>query len=237
MVIKKTNMVIKKTRKKRLKKINKGTLRKVLLKKNNPIISHNNNTVSLINNHFILNGYYSNYHKYTYINQFLYCKKILNLIKYDLDLPRKINILCLGFGIGGIPLRSSTFTNVKKIDCVDLDYSLFEIFNTIIKKKTPKICLYWNDAIDYLKYSKYKYNVILDDVYDGRVKIEYNYNLISPRLKKNGYFIINWFQSNNVPRILEILKTYFSSVKHYLTGNNVIIVCQHFFEKSVAKIP
>ena len=211
-----------------IKKIDISTIKKLSLKNNNPIINYKNHQVTLKSNYYILDNYYSKFHQYTYENGFFYGKKIFELIENELILSDKLNLLCLGFGLGGIPLKASTLDNITRIDSVDLDYSLFEIYNTVIDNKPSKINLYWNDAIDYLKYSENTYDIIIDDLFNHLIKIEYNYKLVGPRLNKNGYFILNWFKSNNVPRIIKILEKNFSTVKYYDTGGNVVIVCQYF---------
>lgn len=198
------------------------------LKEKNKIIKLNNNKVVLEKNNYVLNEHESSTNKNTLNCSFLYCKKINEIVKKK-NFKKPINILCLGFGIGSIPLQLSKLPNVKKIDCVDIDKSLHIIYLKLFSKfpETKKINFFKNDANKFLKSSNKKYDIIIDDVYNKQTKIYLDYQRCKDLLNTNGYLIINSFfekkEKNN-----KLLKKVFDKIKFYHKNvdNNLIIVCK-----------
>ena len=197
------------------------------LKEKNIIIKLNNNKVVLEDNNYILNDYESSTDKDNLNCTFLYCKKIDEIIKKKIKKP--MNILCLGFGIGSIPLQLSKLSTVEKIDCVDIDESLYLIYLELFNKypETKKIKFFKNDANEFLKKSNKKYDVIVDDVFNKQLKIYLDYQRCKELLNKDGYLIINeFFERKN--KINKLLINIFSSIKYYNIekDGNIIIVCK-----------
>ena len=136
-----------------------------------------------------------------------YFNKIYENLSFE---KNKKNILVLGFGFGGIPLRLSLDKNVKNIDCVDLDNNLLLAFKNIFPNYSPKIKLIHDDADNYLKKTKNKYDIIIDDVFDGFNKISLNYRLLKEKLNTNGKLYLNNYDINrkNVEIVKNILRIF-----------------------------
>ena len=135
-----------------------------------------------------------------------YNKIYENLLKDD----NKRDILILGFGFGGMPLRMSLENDVLNIDCVDIDNELFKYFKQIFPNYSSKINLFLDNADDFIKKNNKKYDIIIDDVFDGNNKIELNYDIIKSRLNKNGKLYINNYDINkkNIKIVNKILKIF-----------------------------
>jgi hypothetical protein len=197
------------------------------IQKSNPIIQYKGHQVTLQNGYYTLDNYYSNHHKDNLSSKFSYFnffdKKIKKLFQ-----KKYINFLCLGFGLGSIPLRTARYNFIKHIYCVDIDYSLFEIFKRLHPKYSNKIQLFCMDAEVYLRHSKRKYDLILDDIFDHKDKIFIDYQLVKTRLEPNGYFIINMFQTHFTAKIKKLLYSTFTKVTidKVPKSGNLMIVCQ-----------
>ena len=100
----------------------------IVLNKFNPIIDYKNNKVDLIDDYYVLNEFSSSIHKDKLECNWDYCLRIIKIIKRK---NIKNNILCLGFGIGAIPLHLLKLSGISNIDCVDIDSSLFEIYQKL----------------------------------------------------------------------------------------------------------
>ena len=149
---------------------------------------------------------YTNFDIDTYESESGYFNKMYENLFIE---KNRKNILVLGFGFGGIPLRLSLDKNVKNIDCVDLDKNLLLEFKNIFPNYSSKIKLIHDDADNFLKKTKNKYDIIIDDVFDGYNKISLDYRLLKEKLNTNGKLYLNNYDINKknvdiVKKILEI---------------------------------
>ena len=174
-----------------------------------------NNTYSLTDTSTSLN--HSKFNISTWKNQFVYAKYIIA------DYPKSLEKVCiLGFGLGGIPLEISLNTNVKQIDCVDINYGMFKLFKSIINNKPEKINLYLDDARIFIKNINELYDMVFDDTF-GNGKIKFNYEEILPILKPGGILYINIHYLEGFD--LANLKKNYSDVKINKVGYGFIIKC------------
>ena len=108
---------------------------------------------------------------------------------------KRINILDLGCGTG-----SSLMLFKKKSFSVDLvDISRAALNKIKNKNKNKNIETFNKDIISYLKYSKKKYDLIIDSTaiqHQHEDEIKQSYSLINKNLKKNGYFFSINLNSN-----------------------------------------
>lgn len=176
-------------------------------------IKINDNIINLINKKD--NALYSQFNMKTFESSVLYFNKIFeNIIKEK----NKKNILVLGFGLGGIPLRLSLENDIHNIDCVDTDNELFYYFKKLFPKHSNKIKLYLTDANKFLLNTK-KYDIIIDDVFEGFNKIKLDYMKIKSKLNENGKLYINNYDINKKNILLfDTIKKIFGNVE-----NNKII--------------
>ena len=158
-----------------------------------------NNILTMINKND--KSVYTSYNIKTFNSTILYFK---TTIKYILKEKNRKNILMLGFGLGGIPLKLSLDDNIKRIDCVDIDEELFIYFKKIFPHYSKKIKLHLTDANSYLKNTKTKYDIVIDDVFKGYNKIELDYKNLTKCLNKNGKLYVNNFDINK--RNIQIVK-------------------------------
>lgn len=177
------------------------------------------------------NGYYhlktqqshmTSFHKDTYNNKFSYCKMFIEEID---KIKNRERILFLGFGLGGLPLKLSTYSNVKLIDCVEIDCSLYELFKKVIPTPSNKINYFCQDAIKFLECNGEPYDIIMDDLFMENKKIQYNYKLIYNKLKYGGYLYINVHWKKELDKIILELKNYFTNVT-YRKDNEYLIIAQ-----------
>ena len=140
------------------------------------------------------NSLYTSYNMSTYESTIRYFK---TTIKYILKEKNRKNILMLGFGLGGIPLKLSMDPKISRIDCVDIDNELFYYFKKLFPNHSKKINLYHVSADDYLQKNKIKYDIIIDDVFNGFNKIELDYLSLKKSLNKNGKLYMNNYDINN----------------------------------------
>lgn len=167
-----------------------NNIKKIELKDN--YITIQDNILKLI--HKQSNGLYSSFNIKTYETEVGYFNKIYNNINKESNVK---NILVLGFGLGAIALKLSLNKKIERIDCVDFDKELFVVFKKLFPKYSNKIKLYHNDASKYLENTKIKYDIIIDDVFDGYNKIELNYIKLKDCLKPNGKLYLNHINSLN----------------------------------------
>lgn len=158
------------------------------LKHNNLII--HNNILKLINKN--TNALYTSFNIKTYETNVEYFNKIYKNINKEINIK---NVLVLGFGLGAAPLKLSLNNKIHRIDCVDIDGELFSVFKKIFPNYSNKINLYHSDANKYLENTKIKYDIIIDDVFDGFNKIELNYKKLKECLKPNGKLYLNHINS------------------------------------------
>ena len=172
------------------------------LSKNKIVID--NNELKLINKKN--DAIYTRFNVNTYETKSKYFNKIYqNILKEN----KKKKILVLGFGLGGIPLRLSLEKDIEIIDCVDTDKELYIYFKKLFPNYSTKISLFHADADTYLKDNLVKYDIIIDDVFDGYDKIELDYNMLKERLKMNGKLYLNNLFSKKSKTIYNKLKTIF----------------------------
>lgn len=152
------------------------------------------------------NAIYTRFNVNTFETRSKYFNKIYqNILKEN----KKKKILVLGFGFGGIPLRLSLEKDIEIIDCVDTDKELYTYFKKLFPNYSTKISLFHMDADTYLKDNMVKYDIIIDDVFDGYDKIELDYNKLKERLKMNGKLYLNNLFSKKSKTIYNKLKTIF----------------------------
>ena len=172
------------------------------LSKNKIVID--NNELKLINKKD--NAVYTRFNVNTYETKSKYFNKIYqNILKEK----KKNKILVLGFGLGGIPLRLSLEKGIEIIDCVDTDKELYTYFKKLFPNYSTKISLFHADAETYLNDNMVKYDIIIDDVFDGYNKIELDYNILKERLKMNGKLYLNNLFSKKSRTIYNKLKHVF----------------------------
>ena len=154
-------------------------------------------------------GLYTSYNIKTFDTWISYFNKIYECISEN---PLRNTVLILGFGMGAIPQRLSKDKYVSKIDCVDNDDELFSYFKKIFPLYSSKINLHYSDANKFLKKCVTKYDIIIDDVFDGLNKIELDYSLIKKLLNKDGVLYLNNYDKNfrNI-RIVKKIKTIFGN--------------------------
>lgn len=187
--------------------------------KNNDITYNLKNTEIIIKDNilYLMNkndeAIYTRFNINTYDSESLYFKKVFENINKE---KNKKNILMLGFGFGGIPLKISKDKNILNIDCVDTDKELFTYFKKIFPNYSKKIKLFHNDANSYLYKNNNKYDIIIDDVFDGYKKIELDYNEIKKKLNKNGKFYINNYDIEKKNFLKKIVKKFGNGENHIL---------------------
>lgn len=178
-----------------------------------------NNIYSLVDKSTLLT--HSRYHKDTKVCDFVYLTTILN------SYPKNINNVCIfGFGIGGLPLELSKNTNIKQIDCVEIDVRMYQLFKTINTNPPDKINYYLNDVNDYIKFTENKYDMIVDDTY-GADKVIVDYGLVKNMLNSNGILFINLIKYETVVALVEKLKPIYSTVTFKPVNMNWLITCEY----------
>ena len=183
-------------------------------------LKKNNDIVTLYDN---FNNEHTSYNINTYQNFFSYIINFFKYVKFYNILREEV--LILGFGIGGIPLKLSLDNKVKKIDVIDLNYDLFRIFKTIIKNPSNKINFIYNDVNNFFKTSTNKYNIIFDDIFSGDVeKVILNYDLIYNNLYNNGYLFINIHTNKQLEIIKDKLKKF--KILEILRDNEILLICK-----------
>lgn len=193
--------------------------------KNNKVRKFNlKNTEIIIKNKilYLMNkkdrAIYSKFNIDSYDSDSLYFNKIFQNINKE---KNKKNILMLGFGFGGIPLKISKHKDILNIDCIDTDKELFKYFKKIFPNYSKKINLFHNDANSYLYNTNKKYDIIIDDVFDGYIKIELDYNEIKKKLNKNGKLYINNYdieKKNFLKKIIKIFGSNYSKNHILMNG-------------------
>ncbi len=164
---------------------------------------------------------HSKYNADTKECDFVYLKTILQLY------PKNINNVCiLGFGIGGLPFALSKNSNIKRIDCVEIDVRMFELFKTINPNPPEKINYYLNDVNDYIKESENKYDMIVDDTY-GAEKVIVDYKVVKQMLNGTGVLFINLTKHNSALKLAEELKSIYSNVTLQAVNYNWLITCNY----------
>jgi SAM-dependent methyltransferase len=109
---------------------------------------------------------------------------------------KKIDILDLGCGTGSslMLIRKNSFN----VDLVDISKAALNKINKI-NKKNKNIKTFNIDFNYFLRYSKKKYDLIIDSTSIQHLtedEIKQSYNLINKNLKKNGYFFSINLNSN-----------------------------------------
>ena len=139
--------------------------------------------------------------------------------------PKNVNKVCvLGFGIGGLPLALSKNNNIIKIDCVDIEIKMFEMFKTINPNPPKKIHYYLNDVNEYIRTSDQKYDMIVDDTYSTE-KIIVDYSSLKKMLVPNGILFINIINYDASLKLAEELKKTYKNVSHQRVNFNYLITC------------
>lgn len=155
---------------------------------------------------------------------------LLTPIKYNKDIilqtyPKNINKVCLlGFENGELPIDLSKNNNIIKIDCVDAEIKMFEMFKTINPNPSKKIHYYLNDVNDYINKSDQKYNMIVDDTFVTE-KIIVDYSYLKKMLFPKGILFINSLDYNASTKLVEELKKIYTNVILQKVDLNYLITC------------
>lgn len=177
----------------------------------------NNDIYSLYDKSTMLT--HTRYHKDTKECDFVYLNTILKTY------PKNINKVCiLGFGIGELPLDLSKNNNIIKIDCVDMEIKMFELFKTINPNPPKKIHYYLNDVNEYINRSDQKYNMIVDDTF-ATEKIIVDYSSLKKMLVPNGILFINIIDYEASIKLAEELKKTYTDVLQQKVDLNYLITC------------
>jgi 2-polyprenyl-3-methyl-5-hydroxy-6-metoxy-1,4-benzoquinol methylase len=162
---------------------------------------------------------HTKYHKDTKECDFVYLNTILK------NYPKNVNRVCIfGFGLGGLPLALSKNNNINKIDCVDIEMKMFEVFKTINPNPPKKINYYLYDVNEYIKQSDQKYDMIVDDTYSTE-KIIVDYSSLKKMLVPNGILFINIINYDASLKLAEELKKTYKNVSHQRVNFNYLITC------------
>lgn len=183
-------------------------------KLSNCSLSIRNNILYLRNNYD--KALYSSFDIHTFNTNVPYFNKIYECVKQQ---TKKTNILVLGFGLGAIPLYLSQDKDINLIDSVDNDNELFSNFKLIFPNHSRKIKLHYSDANKFLTTCTKKYDIIIDDVFNGLNKIELNYKLLKNKLNYNGTLLINNYDVNfkNITIINKIKKIFNQGTNYKLS--------------------
>jgi len=168
----------------------------------------------------------SKFNVITFENYFSYARNLINTVdKYNL---KKDRVLVLGFGIGGLPLKFTTYDDTKRVDSVDLNPVMYKLFdkiqNYLVEYPKDKINNIVMSAEEYIDTTDNKYDIIIDDVF-GDKKILLDYEKISKIINKNGYLFINLHYMSDFRKIESILKDNFSSVV-IVRDNELLVICR-----------
>jgi spermidine synthase len=168
----------------------------------------------------------SKFNVITFENYFSYARNIINMVnKYNL---KKDRVLVLGFGIGGLPLKFTTYSDTKRVDSVDLNPIMYKLFdkiqNYLVEYPKDKINNIVMSAEEYIDNTDEKYDLIVDDVF-GDKKILLDYEKISKIINKDGYLFINLHYMSDFRKIEPILKDNFSSVV-IVRDNELLVICR-----------
>ena len=109
---------------------------------------------------------------------------------------KKIDILDLGCGTGSVLMLIKK--NYFYVDLVDISKVALKKIEK--KNKNKNIKIFNKDINSFLKYSKKKYDLIIDSAsiqHQTEDEIKQSYNLINKNLKKNGYFFSINLNSNS----------------------------------------
>jgi hypothetical protein len=162
----------------------------------------------------------------TFENYFSYARNIINLVdKYNL---KKNKVLVLGFGIGGLPLKFTTYIDTKKVVSVDLNPIMFKLFdkiqNYLVEYPKDKMENIVMSAEKYIDNNDEKYDLIIDDVF-GDKKIVLDYEKISRIINKGGVLFINLHYISDYKKLKPILDANFSSVD-LIRDNELLVMCR-----------
>ncbi len=170
-----------------------------------------------------------------YINYFL--------IPYLIN-PAIKNILLIGMGTGIIVNQyEQLFTQLKKIDVVDIEENILEIAKKFFNfKQSEKFNFTLQDGLVYLNNTKQKYDLIVVDVasdegIDDRFCNDEYLKSIKTHLSKNGIFVSNMPSSADVMNsknvfihnLLSIYKNTFKNVNLYKGNESDKIYYKSFF--------
>jgi len=155
---------------------------------------------------------------------------MLTPIKYNKDIilqtyPKNINKVCLlGLGNGELSIDLSKNNNIIKIDCVDAEIKMFEMFKTINPNPPKKIHYYLNNINDYINKSDQKYNMIVDDTFVTE-KIILDYSYLKKMLFPKGILFINSLDYNASTKLVEELNKIYTNVILQKVDLNYLITC------------
>ena len=139
--------------------------------------------------------------------------------------PKNINNVCiLGFNFGELPLVLSKNNNIIKIDCVNIEIKMFEIFKTINPYPPKKIHYYLNDVNEYIERSDQKYNMIVDDTLLAKKELV-NYTSLKKMLFPGGILFIYIVNFEDSSKLGEDLKKTYENVVVQKNDLDYLITC------------
>lgn len=162
----------------------------------------------------------------TFENYFSYARNIIKLVdKYNL---KKDKVLILGFGIGGLPVKFTSYNDTKRVDSVDLNPVMYKLFDKIqsyiVEYPDEKINNIIMSAEKYIDTTDKKYDIVVDDVF-GEKKILLDYEKISKIINKGGVLFINLHYMSDFRKIEPILRKNFENVE-FINDNELLIICK-----------
>jgi len=132
--------------------------------------------------------------------------------------------MSIRFGNGELPLDLSKNNNIIKIDCVDAEIKMFELFKTFNPNPPKKIHYYFNDLNEYINRSDQKYNMIVNNTFVTE-KIIVDYSSLKKMLFPGGIIFINIIDYETSIKLAEELKKTYIDVLHQKLDQNYLITC------------
>ncbi|MCX8070796.1 MAG: polyamine aminopropyltransferase [Thermodesulfovibrionales bacterium] len=167
----------------------------------------------------------------TELDEFIYHEALIHPAMMVSINPERV--LIAGGGEGATAREILRYDSIKQIDIVDLDSQVIEVAKKHLSEwhrgsfDSPKINIYYDDAREYLKKTKNKYDLIIADLpepfEDGPAMMLYTkefYKLIEDSLMEKGVFVTQAtsMSVNNLKvyaSIISTLKTIFPIVRPY----------------------
>lgn len=152
------------------------------------------------------------------------------------DFPKAKTCLILGVAGGSFISSISKVYPSIKITGIEIDSIMIEIYNELFKNSKIKIKLINDDAIKWIKTNNNKFDIILADLYIGRInppssrRNKFIENLIS-NLTSKGIIIFNSHYNKKDPdefrKFKKLLDTYFySEIIYEFPLNKVLLLNQ-----------
>jgi spermidine synthase len=100
-------------------------------------------------------------------DEFIYHEALVHPSMHIHTKPR--NVLVIGDGDGGSIRELLKYSNLSKIDWVEIDKGVFDICKTYLPSfpeflRDKRLCTYWKDGMDFVRESDTKYDIVLVSV-------------------------------------------------------------------------